>query len=247
MEMGNLTMCDIRYPILLLDADRTLFDFEASQANALKTAYEAAGFSRTLPYTPDILDCYSRINQSWWQRLERKECTKPQLQLGRFREFFQCLGLSFDPESFNRMYMEELGNGSWLLPHAEEVCRELAKTCTLYIVTNGVSRTQRKRIGGSALTDVFRDIFVSEEAGVPKPDARYFDYVFSRLGTSDRSRMLLVGDSLTSDIQGAHNAGLDSCWFNPAGLPCPDSPVPTYEIRDLRELPAIVRTGAAKS
>ena len=69
--MEDLTLCDIRYPILLLDADRTLFDFEASQANALKTAYEAAGFSRTLPYTPEILDCYSRINQSWWQRLER--------------------------------------------------------------------------------------------------------------------------------------------------------------------------------
>ena len=229
-------MCDIRYPILLLDADRTLFDFEASQANALKTAYEAAGFSQTLPYTPDILDCYSRINQSWWQRLERKECTKPQLQLGRFREFFRCLGLSFDPESFNRMYMEELGNGSWLLPHAEEVCRELAKTCTLYIVTNGNAVSQMSRLERSGLLPYVQDVFVSEDAGAAKPDVRYFDYAFSRIPGFEKERALLIGDSLTSDMLGAQNAGIDSMWYCPQGGEAPEGLSITYQVGSFEEM-----------
>lgn len=233
----------IRYPILLLDADGTLYDFEASQAHALERAYRGAGFANALPYSPEILNGYSRINQSWWRKLERGECTKEELQLGRFREFFESLGISFDPAAFNQMYMEELGNGTYLLSHAEEVCRELAKTCALYIVTNGVSRTQRRRIGGSALNGLFREIFVSEDAGVPKPEAGYFDYVFSKLGEVNRKSILLVGDSLSSDMQGAENAGLDSCWLNPKGTPLPERPRITFTIRDLRELPAIVRDG----
>lgn len=233
----------VRYPILLLDADGTLYDFKTSQAHALARAYQGANLESFLPYSPEILEQYSRVNQSWWQRLERGECTKEELQLGRFREFFAALGLSFDPAEFNRMYMEELGNGTYLLPHAEEVCRELAKTCTLYIVTNGVSRTQRRRIGGSALNGLFREIFVSEEAGAPKPELGYFTYVFSRLGEVDRKQILLIGDSLSSDMQGAENAGLDSCWLNPQGTPQPEHPHITFTIQDLRELPAIVRAG----
>lgn len=236
-------MKTVRYPILLLDADGTLYDFEASQAHALERAYRGAGFEASLPYSSEILERYSCVNQSWWRRLERGECTKEELQLGRFREFFSALGLSFDPAEFNRMYMEELGNGTYLLPHAEEVCRELAQTCALYIVTNGVSRTQRRRIGGSALNGLFREIFVSEDAGVPKPEMGYFEYVFSRLGEVDRKNILLVGDSLSSDMQGAENAGLDSCWVNPKGTPKPEHPHITFTIRELRELPAIVRTG----
>ena len=233
----------VRYPILLLDADGTLYDFKTSQAHALERAYRGAGFGDILPYSCEILEQYSRVNQSWWQRLERGECTKEELQLGRFREFFAALGLSFNPAEFNRMYMEELGNGTYLLPHAEEVCRELAKTCSLYIVTNGVSRTQRRRIGGSALNGLFREIFVSEDAGVPKPEAGYFEYVFSHLGEVDRKNILLVGDSLSSDMKGAENAGLDSCWFNPQSAPLPEHPHITFTIRDLRELPTIVKTG----
>ena len=233
----------VRYPILLLDADGTLYDFKTSQAHALERAYRGAEFGGILPYSCEILEQYSRVNQSWWQRLERGECTKEELQLGRFREFFAALGLSFDPAEFNRMYMEELGNGTYLLPHAEEVCRELAKTCSLYIVTNGVSRTQRRRIGGSALNGLFREIFVSEDAGVPKPEAGYFEYVFSHLGEVDRKNILLVGDSLSSDMKGAENAGLDSCWFNPQSAPLPEYPHITFTIRDLRELPTIVKTG----
>lgn len=236
-------MSQVRYPVLLLDADGTLYDFETSQAKALEAAYCGAGFKEKQPYTQEILDCYSCINQSWWRRLERGECTKEQLQLGRFREFFAALEISFDPSEFNRMYEEELGNGSYLLPHALEVCRELAQDCALYIVTNGVSRTQRRRIGGSALASLFRGLFASEEAGVPKPEIGYFEYVFRQLGEVDHSKILLVGDSLTSDMQGAENAGLDSCWFNPHALPQPERPAITYQIHDLRQLPEIVRTG----
>ena len=232
-----------RYPVVLLDADGTLYDFEKAQKNALLAACRQAGLLESETDFPKMLDCYSRINQSWWKKLERGECTKPQLQLGRFRDFFTDMGLQYDAAAFNDLYMEELGNGSFLLPHAEEVCRELSKSCKLYIVTNGVSRTQRRRIGASPLAELFQGLFVSEEAGVPKPEKRYFEYVFHQLGDLDLRDILLVGDSLTSDMQGAENAGLDSCWLNPSCLPRPDKPSITYIIHDLRQLPEIVLHG----
>ena len=233
----------VRYPVVLLDADGTLYDFEKAQKNALLAACRQAGLLESETDFPKMLDCYSRINQSWWKKLERGECTKPQLQLGRFRDFFAGMGLQYDAAAFNDLYMEELGNGSFLLPHAEEVCRELSKSCKLYIVTNGVSRTQRRRIGASPLAELFQGLFVSEEAGAPKPEKRYFEYVFHQLGDLDLRDILLVGDSLTSDMQGAENAGLDSCWLNPSCLPRPDKPSITYIIHDLRQLPEIVLHG----
>lgn len=230
----------VRYPVLLLDADGTLYDFEKSQAKALEAAYHRAGFNGHTPYTPQILALYDSINQSWWRRLERGECNKQQLQLGRFREFLEALGLQGSPEQFNDFYMDELGNGSYLLPHALEVCNELAAACDLYIVTNGVSRTQHRRIGASPLAKLFRDIFVSEDAGAPKPEPRYFQYVFEKLKGIPKNQMLLVGDSLSSDMAGACGAGLDCCWLNSRRQPRPhDLPI-TYEIQDLRELPQIV-------
>lgn len=225
-----------RYTVLLLDADGTLYDFEKSQKNALLAACRQAGFLAPNTDFSKMLDCYSCINQSWWKKLERGECTKPQLQLGRFHDFFVEMGLQYDASAFNDMYMEELGNGSFLLPYAEEVCRELAKSCKLYIVTNGVSRTQRRRIGASPLAELFQGLFVSEEAGASKPEKRYFEYVFRHLGNLDLRDILLVGDSLTSDMQGAENAGLDSCWLNPSRLPRPIKPSVTYMIHDLRQL-----------
>lgn len=138
-----------------------------------------------------------------------------------------------------RTYHEELGKGGFLIPHAYEVCEALGKTHDLYIVTNGVAATQYSRFARSGLDKLVKGIFVSEEVGVPKPQKEYFDYVFAQIPGFKKEQALMVGDSLTADIQGGIHAGLDTCWYNPGRNQAPAGLNITYEIHDIRELTEI--------
>ena len=106
----------------------------------------------------------------------------------------------------------------------------------LYIVTNGVERKQKKRLANSAVKPYIKDIFVSEEVGVPKPMKEYFDYVFAHIGEERRESSVIIGDSLTSDIEGGRRAGIDTILFCPSGKPSGETPVPDHIVRDHAEL-----------
>ena len=106
-------------------------------------------------------------------------------------------------------------------------------------MTNGVAATQYSRFAISGLDKLVKGIFVSEEIGIPKPQKGYFDYVFAQIPGFRKENALMVGDSLTADIMGGINAGLDTCWYNPGRKPAPAGINITYEIHDIRELPEI--------
>ncbi len=223
-----------RYTTLLLDADDTLLDFGAAESAAIRAVFAAHGH----PADDALVARYSAINLRFWKRFERGEIPKEAIFAGRFAALFEECGMPDDPEVFARDYQEALSREHPLLPGAAETCRALSERCDLYIVTNGVARTQYRRIADAGLTRWVRGVFVSEEAGSQKPDPAYFDYVFSRIGPVDRRRVLLVGDSLTSDMQGGRNAGIDVCWYNPRRHPA-TLPV-TYEITTLPALLALI-------
>jgi len=222
----------IHYPYLLFDADNTLFDF--NRAN--RSAFHQVCFTCDLPESEENYQLYESINSALWQAFDRGECTKDYLVVERFRRFLAKLGLERDPERCNEVHLTTLGRSQVLLPYAEEVCRELSRTHRLYLVTNAVASVQRNRLASSAIAPYITDAFISEEAGASKPSAAYFDYVFSRVEGLRRDNCLLIGDSLSSDIRGANNAGLTCCWYNPNMLPRPADLRIDYEIRDLREL-----------
>lgn len=221
------------YSTILFDADNTLFDFDKAEQNAFFKTCRAAGLN---PSEADF-QTYRRINSGYWKQYETGSITKAALQLGRFQDFFAALAIDgIDPGEFNRNYLDHMAQGHFLIAGAEDVCRTLAKTHRLAIITNGLSRSQRGRLSGSAICDSISDLFISEELGVSKPDVRYFDQVLSALDVRDKSMVLIVGDSLTADIQGGINAGLDTCWYNPHGLENTLGLVPTFEIGSLQEL-----------
>ena len=157
-------------------------------------------------------------------------------------EIFERMHIEgIDSDEFNRKYLYNLGFGSRTMPDALETCRALHQLgCRLYVLTNGVSATQRRRLGASGLMPYLSDIFVSEEAGQPKPALAYFQYVFERIPEFEPSRALMVGDSLSSDMEGARRAGLDACWFNAKGLANGQNIPIRYEIAALPELIGIV-------
>lgn len=226
-----------RYTALLLDADDTLLDFKAAEAACVKQVFEH--FGRTADDA--VVSRYSAINHGLWKKFERGEISKGDISSRRFTRLFEELEVSEDGIAAERFYREKLGECAFLVPGALKLCEDLSRCYPLYIITNGVSKTQYQRIEKSGLAKYLSGIFVSEDAGAQKPSIGYFDYVFSKLSEEERSCPLVFGDSLSSDIQGAVNAGIDSCWFNPNGTKRPpEAPCPTYEIQTFQQLYSIL-------
>lgn len=166
--------------------------------------------------------------------------SKDTVQNERFTRFFNVLGKNINGKQANLLYQESLACQSWLVPYAKDTCMELSKQHTLFIVTNGVGITQKNRFLSSEIAPYFSDILISEDIGVAKPNKAFFYAVFKRIGSIEINKVLLVGDSLTSDIQGANNIGIDCCWFNPKGVILDSKVKITYTITDLRQLIDIV-------
>lgn len=223
------------YRFLLLDADGTLLDFEQDMNQAFRATYETC-FAGQRAFSQELLECYETCNNRWWAKLERGECTKPRLVVARFEDFLTETGLQGDPEKINEQYFENLGQGGAVFPGALELVRDLSQRYQLYIVTNGNAATQKTRLAHSDLMDYVRDYFVSEDAGAAKPDAGYFAYVFSRIPEFEKEGALLIGDSLTSDMQGAKNAGIDSLWYCPQGGKAPEGISITYRAESYQEI-----------
>ena len=221
------------YAVYLLDADETLFDFRKAEKNALEKVFSAHGF----PWDETVLAQYREINEALWRALERGETTKGRLQSQRFSQLFALLGIDADPVRIGgEEYPDALAEGNFLLEGALETCRELASRARLYLATNGITRVQKKRLQNSPLAPYISDIFVSEEAGAAKPNRAYFSYVLSQIGEPPKGDVLMVGDSLTSDMAGGWNAGIDTCWYNPENAPLPEVGSVTWQNRRLSQL-----------
>ncbi len=221
------------YRDILLDVDGTLLDFGAAEQVGIAAVLARYGFEAD----EERIRLYHRINGAAWAAFERGEVTKERLVEERFETFFQELGKNVNGREAEDLYRSYLDQSAVLIDGAEDICRYLKERgYGLYVVTNGTSTTQYKRLALSGLDAYMDGIFVSEDAGSQKPQKEYFDYCFARIPQADPSRMLLVGDSLTSDIKGGINAGVSTCWYNPAGLPEREDIRPDRQIRRLEEL-----------
>ncbi len=227
----------MKYAWLLRDADGTLFDFDKAETDALAETFAEAG----LPLTPDHAERYRQFNQQVWREFERGETTAEGLRTRRFRLLFDAIGLTADLTAISERYLYHLSNQPHLIDGALEVVVELCRRCRLAVLTNGLKAVQRPRMMRSAIQTYISELIVSEEVGAAKPGAAIFDAAFARMGQPARSEVLMIGDSLTSDVRGGFDYGIDTCWYNPIGLPLQGPATPTYEIHRLDELLTIVR------
>jgi 2-haloacid dehalogenase len=221
------------YDIYLIDADDTLYDFDKAEAKALTSMFQRYA----LQCSDGIRRKYREISIELWGMFERGELAKEVLLIERFVRLSKVLGIPLDAAEFNRLYLIELGKCSDLLDGAEELCRQLhEKGKQIWIVTNGASVAQKARLAGSRIKPYISGQFVSEDVSYQKPQKEYFDYVLTRIPPVDKSRILVAGDSLSSDVLGGHNAGLDTCWFNPGRKENPSDVKPTYEVAALEDI-----------
>ena len=220
---------------LFLDLDDTILDFQKAERLALAKTLESFG----LPPTDTVLARYHEINREHWERLERKELTRQQVLVGRFAALFAEMGLSAQAEQVARTYEENLSQGHYFLPGAEEALQSLSKKYKLYLASNGTARVQAGRLKSAGIIPYFQEIFVSEEMGYNKPDPAYFAACFARIPGFRKDRAMMVGDSLTSDILGGIQAGIATCWVNPHHKT--GSIRPDYEIESIVQMEALLK------
>jgi len=247
------------YELILLDADGTLLDYDRAERHAIETTFRDFG----LGFSDQILARYRAVNDALWKELERGNTTSAELRVERFRRLLAeiceaaqesgsaqasaqtpapgiapvpAAAPAPDAATLSRCYLRHLAEGSYVIDGAEDICRYMAQRYTLAILTNGIAEVQRSRLSKSVLRDIIPHVIISEEVGLSKPDPRIFEYAMDMLGHPRRETVLMVGDSLSSDIRGGVNAGIHTCWYNPDGATCREDLAPTYEIRALHEL-----------
>lgn len=197
------------YSIVLMDIDNTLLDFHAGTREALTALLGA--YHQSL--TPELETQFHRINDRLWAEYERGEIRKSEIFSRRFLEFLSPLGIGLDPLDANEQYARGLRNSAVWMPHAKTMLDALVGRVQMFAVTNGVASTQGPRLEKAGLFPYFEQIFVSETMGCKKPEKAFFDQVFAAISPVDRGQCILLGDSLSSDMQGGRNAGIATCYY----------------------------------
>ena len=220
------------FEFLFLDLDDTILDFQKAEHIALSKTLRSFG----LEPTETVLKRYNLINKAHWEALERKELTREQVLVGRFQTLFAEMGITVEPVSVARAYEDNLSIGHYFLPGAEEAVERLSKKYKLYLASNGTAKVQAGRLKSANISRFFEEVFVSQELGANKPSPEYFEKCFAKISGFDRSKAIIVGDSLTSDILGGQNAGIATCWVNPHHKAGREDIRVDYEIEALSQL-----------
>lgn len=221
----------MRYNTLLFDVDDTILDFKAAELQGLSKLFGNHGYE----LSDELLNSYQTLNQQLWKDYEENKRTREEVLNTRFGLFFEQLGKKVDSAAVEKEYRQYLNQGAQRLGNSLEIIADLSDKANLYVVTNGVAKTQYQRLEAASLLPYFKGIFVSETIGHQKPRVEFFEHVFRHIPQVDLSKTVIIGDSLSSDIQGGINAGIDNIWLNPHGQNS-DKIQPTYMIQTLDEL-----------
>ncbi len=228
------------YTHLFLDADGTLFDFNTSEKKALEKAVrKLCGI-----WNLELAELYHQQTKRTWKELEQKLITLDRLKTLRFERFKSVSGLDFDIAQMSKVYLDFLSQADDLFPGTVELLEKLYEKYTLVLATNGITSVQRGRIKSTDTAKYFKAIIISEEVGVAKPDPAFFQIASEKSGNPPKENILMIGDSMTSDMQGAKNFGIDSCLIVPPHKEVPDSapgdPKPNYIVRNFDQLKEIL-------
>ena len=219
---------------ILWDFDNTLLDFDMAEKNAITATFKLMGFG---DLTSKMLKKYIKINKSYWRKIEKKQIDKETALVKRYEDFFSELGIdSKYAFEFNKKYEVALGDTIIYIDNSYEIVKSLNKNYNQYIVSNGALSVQKLRLRNSKFDTLFDKIFISDEIGAEKPNIEFFDFVFKNIKFDDKSEILIVGDSLTSDIQGGNNAGILTCWYNRKNVKAPNNYKINYNINNLTEI-----------
>ena len=224
---------DLKYKYLLFDLDHTLLDFDAAEDIALSQLLKEEGVAEIQAYK----DYYVPMNKALWKDLEQKKITKKELVNTRFAKLFAHFGIEKDGAYLAERYQFFLSKQGQTFPGVEDLLKNLINQgYELYAATNGITFIQTGRLEQSGIAPYFKQIFISEQLHTQKPDAEFYEKIGSRIPNFDKKYALMIGDSLSADIQGGENAGIDTVWYNPQHLENKTQANPTYEVDSYQAL-----------
>lgn len=219
------------YEFILLDADGTLFDYDKAESYGLEKMLGTFN----IEYSARLLDIYREKNSAIWKEFENKQIDAETLKSERFRRFFSEIGADADSLKAGKVYLDFLREAHFLLDGAVEAIAYLKSKYKICIITNGLTYVQEKRIGTSPVIKYADSLVISESVGIPKPYAGIFDYAFKSVGHENRNTAMIIGDSLSSDIKGGNNYGIDTCWIAPDDAE-PDIAKPDFRINHINQI-----------
>lgn len=223
----------LKYKFLLFDLDHTLLDFDAAEDIALTQLLEEEGVEDIQTYK----DYYVPMNKALWKDLEQKKITKAELINTRFAKLFAHFGIEKDGAYLAERYQFFLSKQGQTFPGVEDLLKNLIKQgYELYAATNGITYIQTGRLEQSGIAPYFKEIFISEQLHTQKPDVEFYEKIGARIPNFDKKYALMIGDSLSADIQGGENAGIDTVWYNPQHLENKTQANPTYEVDSYQAL-----------
>lgn len=233
----------MQYNVIFMDVDNTILDFDQAEIYALQKTCERVGY----PYSEAVHKMYDENNHRLWELLELGKIDLETLKEKRFVQLVEALKINFSPIKMSKMYMDYLGEATYEIEGAYEICKILSQNCKLIVVTNGITHVQRSRFASSRLASFISEFIISEEVGYSKPHPEIFEAAMKKAGLTDKSKVLMLGDSLTSDMTGGQTAGIDTCFYNPRGSVAKGELAEvqkrcTYEIKDLREVLELVKS-----
>ena len=221
---------------IFLDLDDTILDFHRSEAVALRKTLQSLNVNPT----DEVIARYSAINLAHWKALERRELTRGEVLTGRFRQLFEELGMNVSPNVAQSLYEKNLSESHFFVDGAPRLLMTLSQKYPLYIASNGTTLVQTSRIASSGIGRYFKAVFLSEQLGADKPQIEFFERATGQIEGYNPNEAIILGDSITSDMQGGINAGMHTCWFNPHhrdnhGI------TPEFEITDLAQFDAVLK------
>ena len=226
----------MRYNTLLFDLDDTILDFGKAEEQAFFMTFENNG----LNVSDGMFDKYKEINEVMWKNHEKGLASRDEIMIERYIKLFEIYKIKKNPVLFNRNYLDNLSLGSFVVDGAVEFLEKIKSDCKIYAVTNGEEKTQKKRLKNSPVGKYFDKIVTSQQAGFNKPQKEFFDYAFNEFDLKNSKGVLLIGDSISADIKGAVNYGIDNCWFNFRNKTNDTDVIPNYEVKNFEELEKII-------
>ena len=222
--------------IILLDLDNTIIDFNECARHSIMGIFKKLGFV----YTEKVFDTFITENVKIWKRLEMGEIDKPFLRANRWNIILAKLGIDYDGTIIEEMFENGVAEGAYPVEYACELLDYLYAKYDIYVVSNGFRFVQESRVKIGGYDKYFKELFLSEDIGIQKPDVKFFEYCYRNIGSPPKDSLILIGDSLSADIKGGNNFGIDTIWFNKNNESQSDTIKPTYTVTRLKEIEKIL-------
>ena len=228
--------------VILFDIDNTLLSFDEYVKESMKSGFEKFGIGT---YEDGMFDTFNRINTYFWQELEKGNIDFETLQKKRWNTIFESLGMTADGIAFEKYFRECLFESAIPVYGAMELLQYLQSKYILCAASNGPYLQQVNRLKRSGMLPCFYDLFISEEIGSSKPSEHFFKTCIDRLNLKLKQEIqpdeiMIIGDSLSSDMAGGIRSGLQTCFYNPAQRPIPREMKLNYHVASLADIKNIL-------